>query len=146
MEDTPLETVQLAQKGGSVQCNKKGIVDIKIRSSEGSSTWVRLTNVLYIPDLDTNLLSVSAFAKNGIKSYFDASSCILSDEDGTFGYGEQWEGACKINTSPMNGDCSIFTFGARVQSALDLWHRRLGHLNKQMLQKNDLQEISRRYV
>ena len=55
--------------------------------------------MLYIPDLDTNLPSVSAFAKNGLRSYFGASSCILLDKDGTFEYGDS--GRACIRSMPL---------------------------------------------
>lgn len=55
-ETIPVINIKLAKKDEHAKCNMKGMVDLNMHSKSGERTWVRLTNVLYVPDLDTNLL------------------------------------------------------------------------------------------
>ena len=60
---------------------KKGIIDIKMCSEDNpeNRTWMRLTNVLYVPDLRMNLISVSALDKHNVGLIIGRRRCRLFD-------------------------------------------------------------------
>ncbi len=58
----------------------KGTVDITI-SIEGKQTKCRLTNVLHVPELGYQLLSVPTFDKSGLKTSFYSRLCRIEKDN-----------------------------------------------------------------
>lgn len=53
----------------------------------------RVNDVLLVPDLTVNLLSISQICKNGFKVIFDSKSCQVINQDGdVFATGTQVNG------------------------------------------------------
>lgn len=83
-------------------------------------------DVLKIPDIATNLLSVSSICKRGHKVIFTADKCEVRDEGGKLVVSGTEEGGLYRLVQPER------TF---LASGIDLWHRRLGHLNEASLKQ-----------
>ena len=96
------------------------------------SPHVYLTRVLYVPDLGTRLLSVSAVTRLGYEVIFDRSGCKI------------WKDNVNILSASLCGNLfSVNLHSANIGKAarnssskqeleaqdLNLWHQRLGHLN-----------------
>lgn len=83
------------------------------------------SNVLYVPDLGFNLLSVSSLTKQGASIEFSADSVIIRD---------QASGSVLARGVQDGG---LYKFTALVsQAAYDsLWHARFGHLGHSTLQQ-----------
>lgn len=88
-----------------------------------------INNVLYVPDLTTNLLSVSQLIKNGNKVIFNEKGCEIYN-----GYGKL---VAKAN---LLDNVYRLVFEKPEQSLLaavavpgEVWHRRFGHLNYKAL-------------
>lgn len=58
-----------------------GKIQVQIKLDDDEDT-VDVTDVLYIPDLSTNLLSVSQLIRKGLRVNFDADGCRIIDRSG----------------------------------------------------------------
>ncbi|GMJ04377.1 hypothetical protein HRI_004106900 [Hibiscus trionum] len=101
---------------------------------------LRLQNLLCVPDIRKNLLSVSQFARdNGVFFEFHSRFCVVKDAltKEPFLEGKLTpEGLYELrSTSVQQGRGSIIADGGSAQTyavstssdTLDVWHRRLGH-------------------
>ncbi|RVW14603.1 Retrovirus-related Pol polyprotein from transposon RE1 [Vitis vinifera] len=110
--------------GEVVQAKGKGT--IAISTKRGTKI---VTNVLYIPDLDQNLLSVAQMLRNGYAVSFKENFCFISDVHGT-----------KIAKIKMNGNSFYLkldlveghVFSAKIDESV-VWHKRYGHFNLKSL-------------
>jgi GAG-pre-integrase domain len=95
----------------------------------GRQVNAKFTNVLYVPNLKSNLISVSRLIKDGFNVQFNNAGCEIMKNGVVVAAGVSenrlyrlcgrivyYEKACKVND---NADIS----------ATELWHKRLGHLS-----------------
>lgn len=86
-----------------------------------------LSNVLFVPDLNVNLLSISKLCDRGCNVKFKKNSCEgLIDDDVVF-YGSGKDGVFKINATPIPRVITVANRTQVVSQTLNIWHRRLGH-------------------
>lgn len=140
-----------SNKGQSTQADK---MDLKFKYYKyGDEAWVRLTNVLFVPQAGTNLHRYSAWMKNVFKSTWVTENVLFTKiHDGAIGTpekgkdGQYWMAAeaNKHNTQfrashMILNDEAINTHLAkadRKESTQDLrekfstWHQRIGQVNK----------------
>lgn len=101
-------------------------VDIR----DGSEA-VPINDVLHVPELSVNLLSVAQMVDNGFTLIFNADGCrILDSSNNLFGTGRRENKLFVLNTTKFYG-----LSAASVKNNSTLWHRRMGHLNLQDLAK-----------
>ncbi|KAG6451043.1 hypothetical protein O3G_MSEX006910 [Manduca sexta] len=114
----------------SVQCS--GQVSLDVYDNEGKENKVLFTNVLCVPDLATNLLSVSQIIRSGGQVKFDKTGCVIIN--------------CKsqivATASIINNMYRLNMPGGGYACMTDveeqdvyLWHQRMGHLNFNSLKK-----------
>ena len=128
---TPLK--MLTTGGALLDGTGEGILQGVITDNYGSGQLVRI-QVLVVPTIGRNLLSAKSATRNGIISIFDRENPRLE----AFGV-----------TLPLRGkqddlysfvlDLSADAYGAtelamNVVSKAQVWHRRLGHLNRRSLE------------
>jgi transposase InsO family protein len=128
-------------------CKEYGSIDIVLEdiSRDGSpGVWIRLQKVLYVPELATNLISCNALSKQDIEVSFGREGCELLDKRSSLsklGFGRKRAdglyqlAATSIGKSPRelcNTAVGVDN-EAKAGPGLDLWHRRLGHVNKQSI-------------
>lgn len=95
---------------------------------KNTSFDIPVTEVLCVPSLATNLLSVSQLMKQGNKVTFTDNSCyVYNRKDQLVATASQTGGVYKLNIE--NAQCLLSSVPGAV------WHRRLGHLNSSDLQK-----------
>lgn len=94
---------------------------------------IKVNNILYIPNLTTNLLSVSQLIAKRNKVTFKSDVCYIHNQrNELIGTANLKNGVYKLNTVK-----SEKVLAAAVQTTdAKQWHRRLGHINS-----NDLQKI-----
>ncbi|CAH2098391.1 unnamed protein product [Euphydryas editha] len=81
--------------------------------------------VLCVPNLTTNLLSVSKLIKNGNKVSFSEEHCYIRNRENVLiGIAEMTNGVYSLKTKPV----CLLAASATVASDI-IWHRRLGHIN-----------------
>lgn len=100
--------------------------DARIKIGAGS---VNIRNVLLVPDLTTNLLSVSQTVKNGNKVVFDSTGCKIYNNK------EVLVATAKLVNNMYKLKCTSEKVFTVQEDNYSLWHRRLGHLNYEYMNK-----------
>ncbi|KAI0983118.1 hypothetical protein GJ496_003169 [Pomphorhynchus laevis] len=103
--------------GRKVSAIGQGTVIMGVKNPENTTLSIQLQNVLYVPNICCNLLSVHAINIKGYSVLFHHVRCTISDKDG--------RSIAHIELDSRCHDCDY--------SELKLWHQRLGHLNEDQL-------------
>ena len=112
--------------GHTLEATGQDTVSLVMNHPDGCQSKCRVLDVLYVPSLTYNLLSVSKAAENWKETKFDQDGCRILTESGRVVARAQRCGSLYYL------DCSA---GERVSitehesSETVLWHRRFGHLN-----------------
>lgn len=124
-EASPVQSIRITDnKSLRVECSCN--VTVRIPSENGFKT-IQVKNVLYIPELSTNLLSVSKIIKNNCKVEFEKDGCIIYNQTGKF--------VAKANLTNDTYRLETYDNTIKAMSATAdnndtyLWHQRMGHLN-----------------
>ena len=108
--------------------------------SIGNNSSSLIENVLLVDGLKHNLLSISQLGDKGFKVIFESSHCIIKDSqnDKIIFMGHRNENVYTIDISKYVGHNRCFS---SMHDESWLWHRRLGHVNMNLitqLNKNEL--------
>lgn len=91
---------------------------------------IEIKNVLCVPELTNNLLSVAQIVENGNTVVFDRNGCsVYNEEDDLIVQAKVSNGVYKLEN--QNVSC----MQATATDELMTWHRRLGHINYADLRK-----------
>lgn len=129
-ENTSIKQITVANKAVmAVLCS--GDVDIVTITSKCKYS-ITVKDVLCVPNIATNLISVSKLIQNGNRVDFRKNCCyIYNRRNQLVGEARLVDGVYKFNVENRH-DC-LFTTSDSVNS--ELWHRRMGHLNSSDLNK-----------
>lgn len=126
----------------NAKVSSKGIGDVRIKTSNG---FKLIRDVLYVPDLSANLISVSALTSIGLKVNFFEKTCQIIGAGGKLLLsGNQGNGLYKLVCDPsfyanfpiQSEFCCLTLHDVKSNlTEADLWHRRLGHLNFEYMKK-----------
>lgn len=96
----------------------------------------KLHDVLFVPDISYNLLSVSKSVEKGISFVFNERGCLMKDVKGKLvTVANKCDGLYCVYAEPMDHVHHTVT-GTQCRSSKEhLWHRRYGHLGEKNLQK-----------
>jgi len=111
-------------KGHCIPVKGKGSVSIE--SAFGTKV---ITDVLYVPNIDQNLLSVGQLLEKGYKVCFENKSCVIMDAKGL----ELFK--IKMRKKIFALDLMEEEYAAHPASVntINLWHKRLGHFHQSSL-------------
>lgn len=115
--------------GRVLQATGRGLVTLSMRLPGGSERRCNLLDVLYVPALSYNLLSVSRAAERGYFTEFDCNGCQISVPGGRV-VAKATRVGCLYHLDCKVAECAGV---ASQQSNENLWHQRYGHLNTQSL-------------
>lgn len=122
----PVQNIRIADNK-FLRVESCGDVTIKIPDENGKSCSVQVKNVLYVPELSTNLLSVSKIIKSGYKVEFNENGCLISHKTRKMiAKATIVNDTYKLNLSYENDMCAMKT---TTVDNIYLWHQRMGHLN-----------------
>lgn len=76
----PIKTIRVANNK-ELRVESCGKVNIHVKSKNRSTNSIQVTDVLYVPELSTNLLSVSKIINNKGNIKFDSKGCYLYNKD-----------------------------------------------------------------
>lgn len=108
---------------------RKGEVLLKFTSGK----TLALSNVLHIPKIQINLISVRLLGKSGMKVSFEDNEAILTKNNIFVGNGLYNHGLFLLN---ICSDFSKYAYAsAYMTESISLWHARLGHVNVSYLKK-----------
>ena len=117
--------------GHALKGTGHGTVTVTMNHDDGSNSECRLLDVLYVPSLSYNLLSVSKAAENGKMIKFVKEGCKILDASG------RTIARARRLGSLYYLDCGVIDRANVSKSKSNptvLWHRRFGHLSIRGLQ------------
>lgn len=105
--------------------------EVEMRSSvEGETKNIVVHDVMCVPQLTTNLLSVSQLVRRGNTVIFDESGCrIFNQHNEVIAIGELYNNMFRLKIQHID-----LCMQTSLNSA-SVWHRRLGHLSDSVLTK-----------
>ncbi|MCO5609060.1 hypothetical protein L7F22_063281 [Adiantum nelumboides] len=107
----------------------KGVGKILITISDGSDLC--LPDVLYVPGIKKNLLSVSSLAKNGLRVIFEDDRCIVRDRENGYSLittGTLENGLFVLDHYEKQIQACIAETKTQAMQDAELWHARFGHV------------------
>lgn len=105
-----------------------GDLQLEMKIPGGFTTSTTISNVLVVPELSDNLISVDALAEKGVHCKFTSDYAYLldaGDEDSVIGYGKPGDDGLRYLDCEtiLQSKASLMT----SSESLDLWHDRLAH-------------------
>ena len=94
---------------------------------EGKQTYIK--NVLHVPTITKNLVSVGQIVEQGMQVRFNQGGCFIEKEGGLIVQGRR-EGRMfilELNEVKL----AMFAKGLKPDTYIELWHKRIGHINLQ---------------
>lgn len=115
----------ITANGSNLQVKSIGNAQVKV-----NSTSIEINDVLHVPSLTANLLSVHKIVSKGNTVTFNANGCTIYNKHNDI----------VLHTKPVNGVYKIDAGNescmlAEKEATAMLWHKRLGHLNLQSMRK-----------
>ncbi|UYV72012.1 hypothetical protein LAZ67_9001549, partial [Cordylochernes scorpioides] len=129
--------INLAEEERFIKAEAQGDVKLSTYTSEGKQD-ICIKDVLYVPRLKFNLLSVRCLVNNGNKVYFEKGIAkIYNCKGDLIAEANEEYRMFIIKTLPRNllSNKDNFLKAEDKCSAKTMWHRRLGHLNEEYLNK-----------
>lgn len=127
--------------GNGEYIHAKGKGTIAIASCSGTKF---ITHVLYVPDIDQNLLSVGQLMEKGYVLHFVNKACVIEDPSGHEIFKVKMVGK-SFSLNPLEEEQTAFQV---KESVTEVWHKRLGHYHHEGLLRikskrmaNDLPEF-----
>jgi hypothetical protein len=110
------------------------IGNVPITMQDGKIKY--LSNVLHVPNITKNLVSIGQMIEQGLQVQFNRDGCYVKD----FKDKCRLVAKCKrvgrmlsLDVSMPKVEATMFTQGAGVVADMDIWHKRIGHVNEQRL-------------
>jgi len=141
-EDTIPNFIEVAN-GEQVQVIGRGSITLTTIDSRGDKTRFTLDDVLFIPQLKKNLMSIRSVVAKGHKAKFDQTGGVIDIS----GKGERFINikttgklytlSCTIDyEKDMSANCNEeANTTSNKKLVINLWHERLEHLNKDMIER-----------
>ena len=131
--------------GHIIETVKKGSITMKVEVENGTKEDCTLLKVLYVPDLNYNLLSVPEVVTHGKSVTFTAEGCTIRNKDQQVAatglkIGNLFYLTCTVPKAVTHAHAAIVN---HEKSKEDIWHSRFGHLgveNMKRLVNSDLVE------
>ena len=132
MDITP-ESVYM---GNNAVVEAVGVGEVPITTVvDGKERRGHLVNVLYVPELATNLISVKQVVGRGCEVNFTSNGCTITSPTGEVLGTAQLDGKLyKLQTSPTPPIVGAVATLRSPALEAQLWHERLGHMGMQNLQ------------
>lgn len=97
-----------------------------------------ISDVLYVPEIDQNLLSVGQLIEKGYIVLFENKTCLIKDVDGKDIFKVKMRGK-SFALNPLEEEQIAFPIKENVT---ELWHKRLGHYHHQGLLQMKSKEMA----
>ncbi|KAH9751211.1 hypothetical protein KPL71_014192 [Citrus sinensis] len=134
---TSFEPVSNEEKlfmGNSVTSEIEGQGKVILKMTSGKE--LTLNNVLYVLEIQKNLVSGSLLSKHGFRMVFESDRVVLSKNGMYVGKGYVNDGLLKLNVMTLKPTINNkATSSACLLESSNLWHSRLGHVNFNSLRK-----------
>lgn len=113
-----------------------GSGDIPLLDNNNNLVTVQVKNVLYVPVLEENLLSVRKLTKEGFEVYFKNNTCSINKNNKVVALADMLGNLYKLRT---NNKALVVT-EKHNRDCLHAWHRRLGHRDPESVKKLNIEK------
>ena len=116
---------------------------LRLKALHPKDTYIFLEEVLFVPKLMKNLLSVRSMTKQQAEVRFVGDKCLAIKNGQTVEIGKSANGGLYKLFSPVISSTKESAYYATADASLSTWHHRFGHLNMKDLSaisRNDLVE------
>ena len=124
--------------GNGARVAAKAVGDVTLLLNNDFKLMLR--DVLFVPELVKNIISISMLDKDGFSCLFSKGVCNIYKNECLVGTGELENNlyTLKLKDIPLNNVQAITTTNKRKQDTLNsaqLWHARLGHISIRRMNK-----------
>lgn len=127
-----VESGDLVYMGSSHTSRVIGKGQVVLKLSSGKP--LMLKDVLHVPDIRRNLVSVLLLNRASLKLSFEAGKVVITKSDVYVGKGYLSEGLFVLNVTDIMNEKASSTSIYMIVS-YDIWHGRLGHCNAAYIKK-----------
>ncbi len=125
--------------GNVVWTEGRGLISIELLLPDGSTNLVDIDDVLHVPNLTYGLFSIHQATSKGFGIGFFNNSCHIIRDDTLIRCAPKHSNVYVLGITHSSAIVAS-TAAIRIRpnyndDAVDLWHRRLGYLNKANLKK-----------
>ncbi|GJW99002.1 retrovirus-related pol polyprotein from transposon TNT 1-94 [Tanacetum coccineum] len=113
--------------GNSATANIKGEGDVILKMTFEKE--LKLTNVLYVPEIRKNLVSGWLLNKFDFHLVFESDKFVLSKNQMYVGRGYAMNGMFKLNVMVVKNEINKMNSSAYLIESSNVWHSRFGHPN-----------------
>jgi hypothetical protein len=95
-----------------------------------------LSDVLHVPNITKNLVSVGQMIKQGLQVWFNPDGCYVEDfkdKCHLVAKGKRVGKMFTLDVSMLEVEVVMFAQGAGDVADMDIWHKRIGPINEQQL-------------
>lgn len=120
--------VRLAN-GQKAEIKGTGSGVVKFVNGANKDINIKIDNVLFVPNLEVNLLSVRKLTAKGFKVLFKDNVCDIVEGQKVRATAKQVAGLYELQTVPVQADnkACIAIKGGHSTQCQHMWHRRFGH-------------------
>lgn len=109
--------------GERLRVRGTGQISLPIQSDRGL-VEIMLSDVLFVPDLDSNLISLNNLTRNNSAVLFNQRKCYLITKKQEFCIGTKLSNLYKVKLAEKC--CSV---GQKICECIHVWHKRFAHRN-----------------
>lgn len=117
----------------------RGSIRLMCQTECESGREILIEEVLFVPQLDVNLISVSKLLSRGFSVTFEGNRCTISKGQRLIAFAEQRNGLFRLQEMSR---ALISRDKQHNELCKHAWHRRLGHRDINVLQKISRQELA----
>ncbi len=103
-----------------------------------------LADVLHVPKIKKNLVSIGQMVEQGLQVRFKLDGCFVEDLKNKcrlVAKGKRQGRMFMLDVEIPEVKVSMFANGYGVVADIDIWHKRIGHVNMQRLKLMQIKEI-----
>ena len=94
-----------------------------------------MLNVMNVPNLAKNLISVGQIVEQGMQVKFKQSGCFIEKNGKLIAKGKRQGRMFVLDVDMPRKITTMFAEGMNVTLDVEMWHKRIGHISMQTLKK-----------
>ena len=120
------------QTGDNTTHQIEHVGNVSLRRGNGKELPMR--NVLHVPNIAKNLVSVGQIVDQGMQVKFNKAGCFIEKHGRLIARGKREGRMFTLDVDMPRITSVMFSHGSNIISDVEMWHKRTGHINLQMLQ------------
>jgi hypothetical protein len=136
-----LKTPRFVETGDDTTHPITQIGKVPLSMQDGQTKYWK--DVLHVPTITKNLVSIGQMVEQGLHVTFNPNGCFMEDmknQNKLIAKGERNGGMFTLDVSMPEVNSMLFTHGKGVGD-IGIWHKRIGHVNIQHLKLMEKQNL-----